>query len=229
MTGTPVTATETSAERFTGIPLAALDFYEDLEADNSKAFWTAHKSTYDTAVRRPFELLTAALAPEFGVAKIFRPYRDVRFAKDKTPYKDHQGAVVEAPGSGALYLQIEAGGLFVAGGMWQLGSDQVQRFRRAVDDDVPGSSLDRVLAALGKAGMTVGGDQLTRVPSGFAKDHPRAELLRRKSLTTSRHFGCADWLATEQTLTEVARAWRTFGPLNAWLAQHVGKTNLTGR
>ncbi len=220
---------DTPEERFTGIPLAALDFYEDLEADNSKAFWTAHKQLYDTQVRRPIELLTAALAPEFGPAKIFRPYRDVRFAKDKTPYKTAQGAVVEAPGAGALYLHVEAAGLFVAGGMWQLGSDQVQRFRRAVDDDVPGAALDRVLAALTEAGMTVGGDQLTRVPSGFAKDHPRAELLRRKALTASRHFGFPDWLATEQTLTEVAQAWRIFGPLNAWLTQHVGKSDIARR
>lgn len=216
-------------ERFTGIPLAALDFYEDLEADNSKSFWTAHKQLYDMQVRRPIELLTAALAPEFGPTKIFRPYRDVRFAKDKTPYKTAQGAVVEAPGAGALYLHVEAAGLFVAGGMWQLASDQIQRFRRAVDDDVPGAALDRVLTALTEAGMTVGGDQLTRVPTGFAKDHSRAELLRRKALTASRHLGCPDWLATEQTLTEVARAWRTFQPLNVWLSQHVGKSEVARR
>lgn len=217
------------AEPFAGIPLAALDFYEDLEDDNSKVFWTAHKTVYDEHVRRPVELLTAALAPEFGAAKIFRPYRDVRFAKDKTPYKDHQGAVVELPGSGALYVQVGADGLFVAGGMWNLASDQVERFRRALDDDVPGAALDRVLATLVKAGLTIGGDQLTRVPTGYAKEHPRADLLRRKALTASRHFGFPDWLPTERTLAEVASAWRRFQPLNAWLAQHVGKSDLPRR
>ena len=128
-----------------------------------------------------------------------------------------------------MYLHVEAAGLYVAGGMWQLGSDQVQRFRRAVDDDVPGAALDRVLAALTNAGIKVGGDQLTRVPSGFAKDHPRADLLRRKALTASRHFGFPDWLATEQTLTEIAKVWRSFAPLNAWLAQHVGKSEVARR
>lgn len=102
-------------EVFAGVPVAALDFYEDLEADNSKAFWQAHKHIYDAQVRRPLELLTALLAPKFGAAKIFRPYRDVRFAKDKTPYKDHQGAVVESPTSGSLYLHIDAAGLFIGG------------------------------------------------------------------------------------------------------------------
>ena len=213
------------AEAFTGIPLAALDFYEDLEADNSKSFWTAHKHVYDAQVRRPIELLTAALAPEFGSAKIFRPYRDVRFAKDRTPYKTSQGAVVEAPGAGALYLQIEAGRLLVAGGMWHLASDQVQRFRRAIDDDVPGRALERVLSALVAAGMTVGGDELTRVPAGFAKDHSRAALLRRKSLTAGRQFGCPDWLTTPEALSEVAAAWRTLAPLNDWLSRHVGRAD----
>ncbi|MEO8889820.1 MAG: DUF2461 family protein, partial [Jatrophihabitantaceae bacterium] len=68
---------------FAGIPLAALDFYEDLEADNTKAWWAAHKSMYDDSVRAPIEALATALTPEFGAAKFFRPYRDVRFAKDK--------------------------------------------------------------------------------------------------------------------------------------------------
>lgn len=68
---------------FDGIPLAALDFYEDLENDNSKSFWTKHKHVYEESVRAPLESLAAELAPEFGPAKLFRPYRDVRFAKDK--------------------------------------------------------------------------------------------------------------------------------------------------
>ena len=77
---------------FTGIPTAALDFYEDLEADNTKSFWTAHKQVYDEAVRAPLEALCLELEKQYGAAKLFRPYRDVRFAKDNTPYKTHQGA-----------------------------------------------------------------------------------------------------------------------------------------
>jgi uncharacterized protein (DUF2461 family) len=76
---------------FTGIPAAALDFYDDLEQDNSKTFWTAHKAIYDEAVRAPMEALAADLAKDYGEGKLFRPYRDVRFSKDKTPYKTHQG------------------------------------------------------------------------------------------------------------------------------------------
>lgn len=213
------------APGFTGIPLAALDFYEDLEDDNSRSFWLAHKDVYDSAVRAPIDALMAALAPEFGPAKIFRPYRDVRYAKDKTPYKIQQGAVVHAPGSGALYLHIGAAGLFVGGGMFQLNPDQVQRLRRAVDDDVTGRALSRVVNALPKAGFALGGDQLTRVPAGYAKDHPRAELLRYRSVTAGRDFGAPDWLSRPQLVVEVAAAWRSLGPLNRWLGRHVGPSD----
>jgi uncharacterized protein (DUF2461 family) len=78
-----------------GFPEEALVFYEGLEADNTKAYWTDHKAVYERAVREPLDALLAELAPEFGTAKVFRPYRDVRFSKDKTPYKTAAAAVVE--------------------------------------------------------------------------------------------------------------------------------------
>jgi uncharacterized protein (DUF2461 family) len=67
---------------FEGFPVAALDFYDDLELDNTKSFWAAHKDVYETCVKAPMAALVAALEPEFGTAKVFRPYRDVRFDKD---------------------------------------------------------------------------------------------------------------------------------------------------
>src|SRR3954467_13869380 len=128
-----------------GIPTAALDFYEDLEADNTKSFWTAHKKVYDEAVRAPIEALAAELEKDYGPAKLFRPYRDVRFAKDKTPYKTHQGAWF---GESSLYLQVSAAGVRVAGGYWQTSPAQVARLRRAVDDDVAGPTLERAATTL---------------------------------------------------------------------------------
>jgi uncharacterized protein (TIGR02453 family) len=197
-----------------------LDFYEDLEADNSKAFWTAHKQVYDESVRAPIEALVAALAPEFGAAKLFRPYRDVRFAKDKTPYKTHQGVWF---GDSARYAQISAAGLFVAGGYWETASAQVDRLRRAVADDVAGAELERALVAVRRKSLVVGGEQITRVPSGYDKDHPRADLLRYKSLTVSREFGSPAWLATRRAQSEIVRAWRAMSPVVDWLDTHVGR------
>ncbi|MDP9094740.1 MAG: DUF2461 domain-containing protein [Actinomycetota bacterium] len=205
---------------FTGIPVAALDFYEDLEGDNSKAFWTKHKHVYDESVRAPIEALVAALAPEFGAAKLFRPYRDVRFAKDKTPYKTHQGAWFA---ESSVYLQVSAAGLFVAGGYWDTSPAQVARLRRAVADDVVGAALDRALAAVATAQFILGGEQLTRVPSGYPKDHPRADLLRYKALVARRDFGSPAWLATRRAQREVAKAWRSIAPLTSWLDTHVGR------
>jgi uncharacterized protein (TIGR02453 family) len=205
---------------FTGIPTAALDFYEDLEADNTKSFWTAHKHVYDESIRAPLEALIQSLAPEFGPAKMFRPYRDVRFAKDKTPYKTHQGAWF---GESALYLHVSAAGLFVAGGYWESSPAQVERLRRAVADDVAGAALERTLSAVTKAGFGLGGETITRVPSGYPKDHPRAELLKYKSLTASRELGCPAWLSTSRAKSEIAKAWRKLSPLIGWLYMNVGR------
>ena len=207
---------------FTGVPTVALDFYEDLEADNSKAFWTAHKHVYDESVRAPLEALVSELAPEFGGAKLFRPYRDVRFSKDKTPYKTAQGAWF---GESSLYLHISAAGLLVAGGYWDTASDQVERMRRAVDDDVAGAELERALSVVRKAGFSIEGQQLVRIPAGFAKDHPRGDLLRYKTLTGHRDFGCPAWLSTKRAKNEIAKAWRALAPLTGWLDTHVGASN----
>jgi uncharacterized protein (TIGR02453 family) len=209
---------------FTGIPIAALDFYEDLENDNSKAFWTAHKHVYDESVKAPLEALSTELEKEFGPAKIFRPYRDVRFSKDKTPYKTAQGAWF---GESSCYLHVSAAGLFLAAGYWNTAPDQIDRMRRAVADDVAGAELERAVATVTKAKFEIDGHQLTRVPSGYEKDHPRAELLRYKTLTAHRDLGAPAWLSTPKAKTEIAKVWRSLAPLTTWLNTHVGPTNKT--
>jgi uncharacterized protein (TIGR02453 family) len=205
---------------FTGIPVAALDFYEDLENDNSKSFWTAHKQVYDEAVRAPLEALAADLEKRYGPGKLFRPYRDVRFARDKTPYKTHQGVWF---GEASLYLQISGAGLMLAGGYWETSSTQVDRLRRAVADDVAGPQLMRAVASLRRKDYAVGGHQLSRVPSGYPKDHPRAELLRHRTLTTSIDVGCPAWLSTPRAKTEIVSRWRAMLPMITWLDANVGR------
>jgi uncharacterized protein (TIGR02453 family) len=211
---------------FDGFPDEGLVFYEGLEADNTKTYWTRHKGDYDAHVRTPLLALLEELAPEFGTAKVFRPYRDVRFSNDKTPYKTHQGAVVSPAGGGAggWYVQISADGLRVSGGSWRLESDQVDRYRRAVADDVQGPRLQLEVDRLTAAGFDIDGERLTRVPSGYAADSPRIELLKHKSLHASRQWQPADWLQERRTLDEVRNAWRELQTLNAWLADNVGAT-----
>lgn len=207
---------------FAGFPIAGPDFYEDLEADNSRIFWTANKQIYEEFVKRPMTALITDLEPDFGPAKIFRPYRDVRFAKDKSPYKTHQGAVVHtAPGVG-WYVQIGAPGLFVAGGLYAAAPEQLSRLRTTLDDDVRGAELESIVDKLVAAGYTLGGDKLKTRPKGYPIDHPRIDLLRHKSLVMSREFGTPDWLETPRAATEIRRSWETLRPIVEWLGAVVG-------
>jgi len=212
---------------FEGFPDEGLVFYEGLEADNSKTYWTRNKPSYDAHVRGPLQALADELAAEFGPAKLFRPYRDVRFSNDKTPYKTHQGAVVTPVGHGvgSWYVQISADGLRVSGGCWRLESDQVSRYRRAVADPVQGLRLAEEVAGLAAAGYSIDGERLRRVPAGHSADDERVDLLRHKSLHASATWEPAGWLHTRQALEEVRTAWREFRPLNHWLADNVGATS----
>jgi uncharacterized protein (TIGR02453 family) len=207
---------------FTGIPFAALDFYEDLEADNSKPWWTAHKAIYDESVRAPMAALAAELEKEFGTAKLFRPYRDVRFSKDKTPFKTHQGLFVDVLPSVGYYLHIDAEGLFIAGGFYASTPETIARFRAAVDDDVRGAELESIMRAVEKKGFERGGDQLKTKPRGYEVDHPRIDLLRHKSLTASKKFGSPPWLETPKALSTIRAEWRKLTPLVEWSGQVLG-------
>jgi uncharacterized protein (TIGR02453 family) len=211
---------------FSGFPDDGLVFYEGLEADNSKAYWTAHRHVYDNAVRMPLQALADELAPEFGTPKLFRPYRDVRFSHDKTPYKTHQGAVLhlDGRGVGSVYVQVSADGLRVSGGCWRLQPDQVERFRRAVADDLQGARLAAEVEELRRRGWGIDGDQLVRTPRGYPADHPRLPLLRHKSLHASQEWVPADWLHERGALDRVRDAWRQLTPLNEWLSANVGAT-----
>ena len=155
---------------FAGFPVAALDFYDDLELDNTKSFWTAHKHVWESAVRDPMVALTSALAPEFGAAKVFRPYRDVRYAANRsgprTLYKEHQGAfVTAAPGTG-WYVEVAAPGVRVAAGCYDVPRDRLALLREAVADERRGADLLRILDGLDRRGWTRGGDRLKTAPRG---------------------------------------------------------------
>src|SRR5579872_6360599 len=134
---------------FRGWPAAAVEFFEGLEADNSKAYWQAHRSQYDELVLRPMEELLADLAPKFGDGKIFRPYRDTRFSADKSPYKTNIAATLAAGG----YVSFSADGIGVGAGYYMMASDQLERFRRAVAADTTGEALVALVAEAASGGI----------------------------------------------------------------------------
>lgn len=172
------------------------------------------------------EALSEAVAGEFGPLHVFRPNRDVRFSKDKSPYKTACGAVTEREGGAVYYVQISAQGLYVGSGYYHPASDQLERMRAAIDDARSGPALERAVVAVERAGLEIGGDQLKTAPRGYAKDHPRIALLRRKGLIGGRGFPPAKWLSTAKAKDRVVDTWRSAEPLNAWLERHVGPSTL---
>ncbi|ALX04262.1 MULTISPECIES: DUF2461 domain-containing protein [Aeromicrobium] len=206
---------------FAGFPVAALDFYDDLEVDNTKTFWEEHRHVYDEAVKAPMVALTAALEDEFGPAKIFRPYRDVRFAKDKTPYKTHQGAFVAVAPSTGYYVQVGAPGVRTGVGFYQAPPARLASFREAVDHETFGVGLQRILGRVERQGWTVGGDAVKTAPRGWSADHPRIDLLRHRSLTLGREHGFAPYVHTAELLDHVRADWRAGKPFIDWILTHV--------
>jgi uncharacterized protein (TIGR02453 family) len=202
---------------FTGFPVAALDFYDDLEMDNSKSFWEAHRAVYKDAVEAPMKALTAALEPEFGPAKVFRPYRDVRFAKDKTPYKTHQGAFVASGPSTGWYVEISARGTRVGAGFYDASGPHLAAVREAMAEERTGRALERLLGKLERAGFEVGGEQLKTSPRGYDADHPRIHLLRHKQLFVGRSYGFEADAIDAGLLDRVRADWQALRPLVSWL------------
>lgn len=206
----------------TGIPADAFDFFEELAADNTKTWWTANKERYESNVRGPVEALLAELADEFGPGKIFRPYRDVRFAKDKTPYKTNLGATTLAGDGSIYYFALSPDGMYLGGGYYRMAKDQIARYRAAVADEKTGAELVRLVTVATKAGFEVGGEQLKRVPPGFDREHPRGDLLRHKGLYLGIQHAPAAWMGTKKAAERVATTWRKLNPTTAWLHRNVG-------
>ncbi|BBZ30937.1 TIGR02453 family protein [Mycolicibacterium madagascariense] len=210
------------APGFDGFPEAALDFYDDLEVDNTKSFWKAHESVYQTSVKAPMTALIAALEPDFGTGKVFRPFRDVRFAKDKTPYKTHQGAYVAVGRTCGWYVEIAARGLRTGAGFYDASSADLARIRASIANELTGDRLEKILAKLVRAGFTVGGDRLKTSPRGYDADHPRIELLRHRTLTVSRDYGFDPIIHTADLLDAVRADWKATRSLVEWVAERLG-------
>jgi uncharacterized protein (TIGR02453 family) len=208
---------------FRGFGSGAVTFYEDLAVHNSREWWAANKARYEAEVRRPMEQLLEDLAAEFGEAKVFRPNRDTRFSKDKTPYKTNVAAVIHGDGGGAVYLSLSAEGLHVGGGAYHLERDQLARYRAAVDDERSGKEVEAIAADLRAAKADVSSHStLKTAPRGYAADHPRIGLLRQDGIVGMWAHPPRPWLHTARAADRVADGWRALAPLNEWLRVHVG-------
>ena len=206
---------------FAGFHRDAPAFFRELAADNTKAWWVANQDRYVAHVRGPFEALAAELEPEFGDVKIFRPYRDVRFSADKTPYKVQIGMVTRAPV--AHYLQLSATGLLAGGGVYDVPPAALVRFRKIVDDPRLSGELEAVLADMRAQGFALMSDDALRTaPRGYSVDHPRIDLLRLKRLAIGREDQTDDWMWTPDAFEIVSDAWRTVSLWCTWVSEHLG-------
>lgn len=211
---------------FTGFPDEAIRFYEGLTADNTRTYWVANKPVFDRAVKAPMLALLDEVADD-GPFHVFRPNKDVRFSKDKTPYKDHIGAYGESEGGAGFYVQFSATGMIVGSGYYDMASDQLDRFRQALDGDAVGTEIVAITETLRKKGLEISAiSALKTAPRGYARDHPRIELLRLKGLVATRQWKPARWMQTKAVVDRVREAWDVAAPMNAWLDAHVGPSTL---
>ena len=205
---------------FQGIPAAAFGFYAELQENNNREWWLEHRDSYHSLVRDPLASLLAELEPRFGPGRLFRPNRDIRFSLDKSPYKTAQGAFASVQEGVGYYLQVSAEGLLVGGGYHSHSPAQLARYRNAVDASGTGESLRHIVDGVAAAGFAVEGEKLKTVPRGYDRDHPRAELLKHKSLAASVDLGQPAWLGTPAAVGEISGLWDQLRPLVDWVGRH---------
>jgi uncharacterized protein (TIGR02453 family) len=218
---------------FAGMPDEGLAFLEDLEERNTKDFFAANKAVFRDQVQAPFAALVEAAAarlrrtvPDLGQPKVFRIYRDLRFSRDKTPYKTSMSASVpsrpraEDGGPGVdtgFYVNVGPAGLYTASGLYHPGRPELDRVRAAIADPDAGPELEAILRRAAAKGLEPWLDPLQRMPRPWPAHHPRADLLKARSLVLNRQHGRAPWLQTAELLDHLVADWKAMIPFNRWL------------
>ncbi len=214
-------------------------FFRALAKNQRREWFEMHRHEYDAGWRQPMQLLLAEVReridPLFrqhalGDPKVFRIHRDVRFSKDKAPYKTHVGGYVpmQTGGTGPaqpmpLYVQIGAGEAFAAAGHYMMDGAQVARYREAVLDDRRGKALVKIVTALRKARFAlIAHEVLKKVPRGIDPAHPRAELLKQKSLAVTFPPVRKPLLVSPRLVGWLAGEVKKVVPLVEWLADVTG-------
>lgn len=176
------------SDPFSKLIREARAFLSELSKNNTREWFNEHKLRYETQLKTPSLHLLDQIAAQMGdgiTTKLFRPHRDVRFSKDKTPYNTHLHMLWTMPGNGtrpALFFGIGIEYVSVGGGIMSFDKTALTQWRAGVDGPL-GPELEDMVGAQVAAGFRLGEPELKRVPAPFDKDHPRAQLLRRKSLT----------------------------------------------
>ncbi len=224
------------SERFEGFADGDGKFFGKLAKNNERDWFLAHKTEFEEGWNAPMKALLSEVRAaidaryphcDLDEPKVFRIFRDVRFSKDKSPYKTHIGGFVPLKRAGkkstdlpmALYFHVGAKEKFGAAGHYMMEPESLARFRAAVADDKRGRELAKILATLEKKGFVADShDRFKRVPKGYDPAHPRAEMLKRKGLTVSFPAVPAALLTTPKLAKWLADGCKTTAPLVEWLA-----------
>ena len=224
---------------FRGFDRDAMQFWHELASEMSREWFTANKQRYQSVWVDPMLALLREIAR--GLARTYKPltlaepgvlriYRDLRFARDRAPYKTHIAGIIRLAGDAiaeagiaVLYLHLGPDEVYAGVGCYRFDETRTARWRRAVVG-APGRDLLKILAGLRRKGYDAGPyEEYTRVPKGFAPDHPRAELLKYKGLICGFPAIPAALLhkpALARWLTDHAKV---TAPLVIWLRRHLGK------
>jgi uncharacterized protein (TIGR02453 family) len=213
--------------RFEGFGPRVRKWFEGLEADNSKAYFTAHRDFFESEIRDQMDALLTELSEQFGgEVKLFRQNRDIRFSPDKSPYKTNTYGVLrgaDVAGEG-LYASISARGLVAGSGFHVMARNQLDRFRDAVAEHGHGTELGGLVGQAERAGLEIWGESLATAPRGYPKDHEQIVLLRRKSLSLGSTLKFGRGISRTEGLRFVTKTWRAAAPVTAWLDEHVGSS-----
>ena len=236
----PVRARDRMGERgvFRGFDRDAMQFWHELAAEMSKDWFAAHKQRYQSVWVEPMLTLLRAVArglsPAYRPFKLAEPgvlriYRDLRFSRDRTPYKTHIAGIIRLAGdpiaeagNAVLYLQIGPEEEIAGVGCYHFDAARVARWRRAVVG-APGLKLLGIIARLRRRGYQAGGYELyARVPKGFAPDHPRAELLKYRGLIARFPAIPAGLLYQPALARWLLGHAKATAPLVVWLRRQLG-------
>jgi uncharacterized protein (TIGR02453 family) len=201
-------------------PPEAIAFLHELEANNDRDWFKANRARYDEHLLAPARDLAESLS-QVGEPHFFRPYNDTRFHA-RPPIKEQLGVAIGYGGAGGFYFEISLDGLFVGAGLHHPATDQLERFRRLIDDGRRATGFTRALAKAQAAGLSLSEPGLKRAPRGFSPDHPRVDLLRLKTITVSRRHELGAWLHKRRCDTMVRSELEAAQPMVEWLRERVG-------
>ncbi len=204
----------------------SVDFFRELKANNSKDWFEANKQRFEASVKSPshefadhLSQALCELSDRDVVPKVFRLHRDLRFSKDKTPYKPYQHFLFARSGLGksgpSWFFALEPDRLVVGAGVFQFEKAGLDAFRSAMNG-VEAGKLSTILADLHAKGFTLSEAELKRVPRGYDADHPYADLLRRKSLAVWKDLDVV--MASQAGLLPALMAdYEQLLPIDRWL------------